>query len=298
MTRRDAPTAMFGILHVNKPVGRTSRDVVNIVQRQARPAKVGHAGTLDPLADGVLVICVGKATRLIELVQRGRKAYRAEFRLGCFSPSDDSETEIQPFPDCTRPTSQDLEAALPQFLGVIQQTPPTYSAIKVEGRRAYALARQGAEVRLAPRPVEIHALMMEEYAYPKLVLNIACGSGVYVRSLGRDIAAAVGSRAVMTGLTRTRVGRFALNDAATTSDLERDGIGAWIQPALHGVAELPRVTLDDGEVDALRRAVMLPNRWGVEGAEIAAIDPSGELVAILKPKQSLLRPWRNFVGEG
>ena len=155
--------SLFGILHVNKPPRWTSRDVVNRVQRLVRPAKVGHAGTLDPIATGVLGGCVGPATRLIEYVQQMPKQYRGTFRLGCHSPTDDVEGEITTLPDATIPTRTAVDAALPQFTGEISQRPPAFSAIKVNGIRAYHLARQGAAVELASRPVTIFSLAIHRY---------------------------------------------------------------------------------------------------------------------------------------
>src|SRR5215213_4779856 len=141
----------FGLLNVNKPPGVTSREAVDRVERLVRPAKAGHAGTLDPLATGVLVICVGQATRLIRFVQRMPKRYRATFLLGYSSESDDTEREVVAIPNAVVPTRSMIDFVLPQFLGEIQQRPPAYSAIKVAGRRAYKLARRGKEVELAAR---------------------------------------------------------------------------------------------------------------------------------------------------
>src|SRR6476659_4427850 len=143
--------APFGVLNVNKPRGMTSRDAVNRVERLVRPAKAGHAGTLDPLATGVLVICVGQATRLIRFVQRMRKQYRATFLLGRQSETDDLEGEVIEIPNATQPPRAALDLALTQFVGDIEQRPPAHSAIKIDGRRAYRLARRGKAVELAAR---------------------------------------------------------------------------------------------------------------------------------------------------
>src|SRR5688572_23208926 len=140
--------SLFGILNINKPSGITSRDAVNRVERLTRPVRCGHAGTLDPLASGVLVICVGSATRLVQYVQRMPKRYRATFLLGCQSPTDDVEGEITQFEAANQPTRMQIEAALPSFLGEILQRPPDHSAVKVAGRRAYSLARKGKPVDL------------------------------------------------------------------------------------------------------------------------------------------------------
>lgn len=153
-----------------------------------RPVKVGHAGTLDPLATGVLVVCLGPATRLIQYVQQLPKRYTGTFLLGRRSASDDIEEEIVELQNVAVPTIDEVLAVLPRFTGTIQQRPPIYSAIKVKGQRAYDLARAGQDLQLDARPVVIHDLRVVRYEYPELVLDIGCGSGTYIRSLGRDIA--------------------------------------------------------------------------------------------------------------
>ncbi len=151
-------STVSGLLNINKPGGMTSRDAVDLVQRLARPAKVGHAGTLDPLATGVLVLCVGAATRLIEYVQRMPKRYTGTFLLGRHSPTEDCDGEVTMLVDPPIPTLGQVEAAVKQFVGRLMQRPPAYSALKVAGRRAYDLARRGEDVQLQPRPIEVHSL--------------------------------------------------------------------------------------------------------------------------------------------
>src|SRR3954465_13086591 len=161
----------FGVLNVHKPKGITSRDAVDRVERLVRPAKAGHAGTLDPLATGVLVICVGQATRLIRFVQRMPKRYLATFLLGQTSETHDIEREVAGIPNAIVPTCEAIERLLPQFMGDIQQRPPAHSAIKIGGRRAYKLARKGADFELAPRTVTIHQINLLRYEYPELKLD-------------------------------------------------------------------------------------------------------------------------------
>ena len=193
----------FGLLCVNKPVGMTSRQAVNVVQRLARPAKVGHAGTLDPLADGVLVVGVGSATRLLEYVQQMRKRYVGTFLLGRSSPTEDTEGQVTECPDAPVPTLDEIGSAAARWTGRIAQRPPAFSALKVAGRRAYDLARRGKLPQLAPRPVDVFQIEIRRYQYPELVLNVECGGGTYIRSLGRDLAESLGTAAVMSALTRT-----------------------------------------------------------------------------------------------
>src|SRR4051812_33252391 len=161
-----------GLLNLNKPIGVTSRDVVDRVSRPLRKVKVGHAGTLDPLASGVLVICVGQATRLIQYVQRMPKSYRATFLLGKRSATDDTEGPLENVLHATAPSRDILDVALSRFVGEISQLPPAHSAVKLAGRRAYELARRGIEVRLQPRTVTIHRIALLRYAYPELSLEI------------------------------------------------------------------------------------------------------------------------------
>jgi tRNA pseudouridine55 synthase len=300
--------ALTGILNINKPAGRTSRAVVDLVERIARPARAGHAGTLDPLASGVLVICVGRATRLIEYVQRMPKSYRATFLLGRCSDTDDVEGEVAEIADAPRPTREQLDAAVTRFQGTIQQRPPSYSALKVSGRRAYELARAGQSVTLAPRSVTIHRIEVERYEYPELQLEIECGSGTYVRALGRDLAAAVGTGAVMSALERSAVGGFSIGDAVTLDELTADTLPRWLQPAIVAVADLPRLELDESELAEIRHgrtiappagatigAVGSQAAQAVSTAEWAAVDSSGQLVAIVQEKRAgQLGPAKNF----
>ncbi len=289
--------AMFGILNFDKPPGWTSRDVVNRVQRLVRPAKAGHAGTLDPLATGVLVVCVGPATRLVEYVQQMPKRYRATFRLGCTSPSDDTELEVTHLDAPPVPTRDVIEHALPMFVGDIQQRPPAYSAIKIEGKKAYQRARAGEKVEPASRQVTIHEIQILDYTYPELTLDIHCGSGTYVRSLGRDLAESLGTGAVMTALVRTSIGEFQVTESISPKDLTLEQIDRHLQPALLAVAPLPRITLTPAEAIEIghgRFITARPPRSDECAAELscgttppeetAALDPTGKLFALLHPR--------------
>src|SRR3989304_2088231 len=228
----------FGILNVDKPAGLTSRDAVNRVERLFRNVKCGHAGTLDPLATGVLVICVGPATRLIQYVQRLPKQYRAVFQLGCRSATDDTEGEVEVVVGAPEPTRAQVEAALPQFLGDVQQRPPAHSAVKIGGQRAYDLAPRGEEFELPARTASIPRLEILRYEYPELELAIECGSGTYVRSLGRDLAAALGTAAVMSALVRTAIGDFRIENAIPLDALTTDTLLERLQPPLEALKSL------------------------------------------------------------
>lgn len=231
-----------GFLNIHKPAGCTSRDAVNRVVRRTRQKRCGHAGTLDPLATGVLVIALGPATRLVEYVQDQTKRYRAVFQLGLESDTDDVEGNVVVVPVERPPRRDEVEQVLAQFVGTIEQRPPAYSAIKVQGKRAYDLARKGNVVELAARPVYVESIVIESYAYPRLEVTITCGSGTYIRSIGRDAGKLLGTGAVMSDLVRTAVGSFTLETALTLEQLEALAGEEWhaaVLPYRAGLASLP-----------------------------------------------------------
>src|SRR5579871_6504470 len=200
---------MNGLLVIDKPGGITSRDVVNRVQRWfPRKTKIGHTGTLDPLATGVLVVCIGAATRLADHVQAMGKTYRSRFRLGATSTTDDADGTVTETPEAVPPTREQIAAALPSFIGNVEQVPPAYSALKVGGRRAHDLARRGANVELTARVVRIDAVRVLAYDRPFLDVEIDCGKGTYIRSIARDLGAKLGVGGLVETLRRTRVGPF------------------------------------------------------------------------------------------
>jgi tRNA pseudouridine55 synthase len=285
-----------GLLNLNKPSGITSRGAIDLVCRLAGKTKVGHAGTLDPLASGVLVVGVGAATRLIEYVQRMPKHYTATFLLGRQSETEDIESLVVELDDPPIPTREEIVAATGRFCGRIQQRPPAYSAVKVAGRRAYALARAGREVELDARPITVHRLEVRAYAYPTLTLEVRCGGGTYVRSLGRDLAASLGTAAVMSELVRTAIGGFRIEQSVDPAQLTAANWADHLQPPLCAVQSLPRVELSEEERVEIGHGRTIPARAGQPDApEYAAIDSAGRLVAILRPRgPGLLGPLRNL----
>ncbi len=288
-----------GLLNLNKPAGMTSRQAVDAIQRLVRPAKVGHAGTLDPLATGVLVVCVGAATRLIEYVQQMPKGYTGTFLLGRQSPTEDVEGEVTLLDDPPVPGGEQIIAAAKALAGRIEQRPPAYSALKVAGRRAYKLARQGKQVDLKPRPVTVYGIEVEAYEYPELTLKIECGSGTYVRSLGRDLAESLGTAAVMSALLRSSIGSFRIEETIDPRQVTKGNLADHLLPPLRAVAALPRVELSDEEIVLIRQGRTIDRKtetWPPgQTAELAAIDPAGRLVAILTRRgQDQLGPLRNL----
>ncbi|NQT14822.1 MAG: tRNA pseudouridine(55) synthase TruB, partial [Planctomycetes bacterium] len=272
----------FGLLNLSKPVGVTSRQVVNQVQRLARRTKFGHAGTLDPLASGVLVVCAGPATRLIRYVQQMPKCYTGTFLLGRRSATEDIEGDVVELQDPPVPTLDQIVQAASQLTGRIQQRPPAYSALKVNGRRAHALARKGHQVELKPRPIMVYRLEVVAYDYPEFRLEIECGSGTYVRSLGRDLAESLGTAAVMSALVRTAIGSLTIDEAVAPAELSRARWTDWLLPPWRAVESLPRVELGAEEIPEIRagRAISKPDPSS-GASEIAACDAAGRLLAIL-----------------
>jgi tRNA pseudouridine55 synthase len=284
----------FGLLNVNKPSGVTSRRVVDHVQRLVRPAKAGHAGTLDPLASGVLVVCAGPATRLIDYVQQATKRYTATFLLGRESDTEDIEGAVRMLARPPVPPREQLAAAAERLVGEIRQRPPAFSALKVGGQRAYNLARAGKPVELAARPVTVYGLEIVRYDYPELTLDVRCGAGTYVRSLGRDLAESLGTAAIMSGLVRTEVGPFRVEEACRLEDIRRETLATLLLPARQAVAHLPGVTLNDQEIGRLTRGLPVRRDDAPTSGELAGCDETGGLVAILVPRGGELWPARNL----
>lgn len=285
--------ALSGILNLHKPSGITSRRGVDCVQRVGRCRRVGHAGTLDPLASGVLVICVGQATRLIEYVQQMPKRYTGTFLLGRFSPTEDIEGEVTLLADPPIPSLEELRAAAARLTGPILQRPPAFSALKVAGRRAYELARHGIPVELPPRPVTIYRLEVADYRYPELQVEVECSSGTYVRSLGRDLAESLGTAAVMSALVRTAVGSFTLEEAIPPERLSPENWSDYLLPLRRAVEGLPVLDLSDEQLAAIRLGQKIPYTR-LPLSTVAAVDAAGRLVALLEAKGDRLGPTRVF----
>jgi tRNA pseudouridine55 synthase len=277
-------TEVSGVLNLNKPGGMTSRDVVDLISRPLRKLKVGHAGTLDPLATGVLVVCVGSATRLIEYVQRMPKTYRTVVRLGARSDTLDADGRIEVDAEPRVPTEAEIRVALARHVGTIEQVPPQFSALKVEGKRAYDLARGGQAVELAPRTVRIDRVELISYDWPRLELLVDCGSGTYIRSIARDVGEALGCGGLVEVLVRTRIGPFRQLDAIDPTGRSIDEILGHLQPIEAALGDLPRLRLSLEQAESIGMGKALPAR-DVEAAEAlegeaALIGPDGRLVAI------------------
>jgi tRNA pseudouridine55 synthase len=294
----DREPECHGLLVLDKPGGITSRDAVDRALRWfPRGTRIGHTGTLDPLATGVLVLGVGTATRLTEYVQQMGKTYRAGLLLGARSDTDDADGTVTPVCRVVPPVAAEVRARFGEFVGAIDQVPPAFSAAKVTGRRAYDLARRGREVVLQPRRVRIDGIDLLAYAYPRLDIEVRCGKGTYIRSLARDLGERLGCGALVQTLRRTRVGPF---DAADAVPLEADAQAARrkLLPLAAAVGELPRVSLADADVASIRQgqavagSVAGPGPLGeTRDGELAGFDARGNLVGILRPDaRGHLRP--------
>jgi tRNA pseudouridine55 synthase len=292
-------TSLNGLLVVDKPGGITSRRVVDLAQHWfGRKTRIGHAGTLDPLATGVLVLCLGQATRLVEYVQRMEKAYRSVFRLGARSDTDDADGTITATVGAAASELAFVKDVLAGFLGTIEQTPPVYSAAKITGRRAYDLAREGKDVSLASRAIQVHAVDILRYAYPELEIEVRCGKGTYIRALARDLGEKLGCGAFVQTLRRTRIGPFT-EEHAISIDADATTARARILPVSLAVAGLPVLVLPVGDRRRLRngQTVALPREAHAEGGEAAVFDESGRLAAVVTVDAGRrLRPAKVFEG--
>jgi tRNA pseudouridine55 synthase len=263
--------------------------VVARVRKLSSQRRVGHAGTLDPLAEGVLPVLLGRATRLADFVQSGVKTYRAVVQLGMATETDDAEgtlTATAPVP----PLSPDLlEATLSRFQGKIVQTPPRYSALKVAGQRAYAVARGGGDVELSPRTITIHDLSLLSWTSTELTLEVTCSKGTYIRALARDLALALGTVGHLTSLLRTRVGLFVLEDSLTLEQIADLGIAAALQPASRALPEAPAFSADPRQTARLANGQALAVA-GLRADRVWVYDPDGRLLCLATADGEYLRP--------
>ena len=296
-----------GILNVNKPEGITSFDVIRVVRRGTGIRKVGHAGTLDPLASGVLLVLLGQAVRVGEYLMELPKTYHAMVRLGVVTDTYDAEGTATQVSDPAGISRRDLSQALGAFTGEIEQTPPAFSAVKVQGRPAHRLARQGVPVALAARKARIDRIELLRFEGPEVEIEVECGKGTYIRSLAHDLGQVLGCGAHLASLTRTRVGPFPLDAAASTEELEREfESGDWralVLPMDCGLTQLSAVTLHIEDEKDIRhgQAVRIDEDRlaGValsEGRPYRAYGEDGGLVAILTydAPSGLWRPRKVF----
>jgi tRNA pseudouridine55 synthase len=282
------PQINGGFLNIHKPTGMTSMDVIRIIRRITGQKKVGHGGTLDPDATGVLPICIGRATRFIDRFVEGRKIYQATATFGTSTDTYDASGRVTVESDPSVITREDIEAALPGFTGEIDQIPPMYSAVKVKGVRLYKLARAGKEIEREPRRVVVHAINITSWDSPALGLRIECGSGFYARSVIHDLGHALDNTAHMSGLVRSQVGRFTLDDAVTLEELEEvTQTGDWQQllyPIDGALMDLPAVVIDPVQEEAVgfgKPVLIGPGVIEKAEPEVRTYSREGELIALM-----------------
>ena len=288
-----------GWLILDKPIGMTSTHAVSVAKRLYSARRAGHAGTLDPLASGLLPIALGEATKTVPFVMDGRKIYQFTVRWGEERDTDDAEGRVDAT-SAARPSADDIRALLPRFSGTIAQVPPRFSAIKIDGERAYDLARDGEVVELEARPVEIHRLSLIDIPDPDhAVLSAECGKGTYVRALARDMGRVFGCFGHVSALRRAGVGPFREQDGVSLDRLEAADaatLAGLLQPVAAGVQGLPTFSVSRADAARLARgqAVLLRGRDApiVEGS--VAIFTQGDLIALAEAAEGELRPRRIF----
>lgn len=295
----DKKNAVSGVLVLDKPIGMTSHDVVQLVRKGTNIRRAGHTGTLDPRASGVLVVLVGPAVRLSEYVSASDKRYQAVVQLGSTTDTYDGDGRV------LNTTAVDISEkqfndVLQSFVGEIEQVPPPYSAVKVKGKKAYEMAREGEEVDLEPRTIQVYNLELLEWAPPEAVIDVYCSSGTYVRSLAHDLGERLGCGAHLIGLRRTKSGRFTLRDAVPLRKLrEAFENGNWQQyliPAADALSDWPAVELNAEELTIVRHGRRIPGQPG-QGKMARAITETGELVGLLEfdPETNEWQPKKVFL---
>ena len=286
---------LHGFLNIDKPAGLTSHDIVASLRRLAGQKRIGHGGTLDPAATGVLPVALGEATRLLDYLVEGRKRYAAVITLGVVTTTDDAEGEVvkqQPVPVLHE---ADIAAVLRTFTGAIRQVPPMYSAIQVGGRRLYDLARQGVQLELAPRQVEIDAIQLLAWQPPLLAVDVVCGKGTYIRALARDLGEQLGCGGHLQSLRRTAVGSLCL-DTAVSLDALLDApasLAAHLLPPDVAIAHLPRIDLDEVAAERIRHGLAIETSSPAADV-VRAHAPDGRLLALLRYDNGVWRPSKVF----
>jgi tRNA pseudouridine55 synthase len=285
-----------GVLNINKPRQVTSHDVVEKARRIIKEKRIGHTGTLDPIATGVLVLCVGKATRIAQYLEAGEKEYQAIMRLGVTTDTLDADGRILLSRTYAPPDKEKIVEVMKQFIGPIMQQPPVYSALKVSGIPSYKLAREGKAKPLPPRPVFIRHIELTSYEDPFVGFAAVCSKGVYVRSLCADLGEALGMGAHLTGLIRTRSGRFSIQHAVTLEQLanletstEREKA---LMPISEALAEFPVVSLSGKETERVLHGnhISCPADFMNSGGLFRLQDPAGKILALARNVAGVLKP--------
>ncbi|MBI4186917.1 MAG: tRNA pseudouridine(55) synthase TruB [Chloroflexi bacterium] len=279
---------MDGILNINKPAGKTSFSIVAMVKRLSRERRVGHGGTLDPMATGVLPVCLGQATRVAGFLADAAKVYQAQIELGVTTDTYDATGKVVHQADPSGVDREQVETALAPFRGLISQTPPMYSAIKRHGRPLYQLARAGIQVDRESRVIQVYRLALLDWQPPALTVEVECGKGTYIRSLAHDLGQSLGCGAILTSLTRLRCGPFDIGDAVSMSQLEEAFTnGCWerlVHPMDIVLLHWPAAAVDEETSQAIRngRPVDLPQGFSTSDVRCRAYSPDGRLLGLLR----------------
>lgn len=307
-----AESSVDGVLPIDKPAGPTSHDMVALARRALATRRIGHTGTLDPFASGLLLLCVGRATRIAEYLSGMDKRYTAIVRLGVSTDTEDATGGILSEHDATGITRSDVESALRAQRGEILQTPPAYSAKKVDGVRSYRLAREGRAVELEPVSVTIHHLEITQVETPHVHLDVICSSGTYIRAIARDLGAALGVGAHLTALRRTAVGSYSVDDAISADDLDAISAARRARGSVAGVADapsdtpppalistldalgaMPRIDVSPDDIGNIRHGRTIIRNDAADG--VVALAAGGELIAIAHAEGGRVRPRKVFL---
>jgi len=294
---------MDGIFNINKPTGMTSHDVVAIIRKHLKQKRVGHAGTLDPLASGVLPICVGQATRVAEYLSESGKAYQADINFGTATDTYDAEGTITATASTADLTLNMIQETLEQFRGPQMQNPPLYSAIKIQGQPAYKRARAGEVIVLEPRPIVIHLLEILEWIPPRLTLAIECSKGTYIRSLAHDLGMQLGCCAYLEALVRTRSGPFTLSDSITLEQfadaVETNSIQHYSFPLDKALEQYPAMKLDVETAERIKHGNIFNNPVANNSGLARVYDTNGAFIAIAEwnEEQQAWQPKKVFASD-
>ncbi len=289
---------MDGVLNINKPSGVTSHDVVESVRRILHERRIGHTGTLDPLATGVLVLCAGRATKIAQYLEAGEKEYKATMRLGVTTDTLDADGLVQETKSYTPPDRRKIIEVLHGFIGSIMQRPPAYSAVKVAGVPSYKLAREGRAALLEPRPVTIFSIELTAFEDPVASLTVACSKGVYIRTLCAEIGDALGMGAHLIGLERTRSGRFSIDRAISLDQLQEMMAAGSAEQALtpidDALAAFPVISISEAETVRVLHGnqISCPLSFAnvAAGGHVRLHSPSGRLLGLARVDAGVLKP--------
>jgi tRNA pseudouridine55 synthase len=294
---------MNGVLIINKPRGWTSHDVVNRVRKILQEKQIGHTGTLDPLATGVLVLCIGKATKIVRYLEADDKEYTAELKLGSTTDTQDSDGRVLVTHEYSPPSVEQVRDAMNSFQGSISQRPPAFSALKVNGIPSYRLARQGTLQELAKRPITVHEIRLLDYADPIVRFTARCSKGTYVRTLCADIGEQLGMGAHLVSLIRTRSGRFGLDQALTIEQAEKLAADGQAEQALAPLNDalgcFPFMIIEESDARRITHGNSVAVQSGIElpsgSGPIRVLGRDGRLLAIARSGDGLLKPEVVFV---